>query len=218
MPVPSTIDDLSPTAGSNSPGGGETPKDGDNYIRALSAFIALLRDKLDGTSDTGTITNATFVGTASGLRVPQVAYKAATTSRSSTITVSDDPDLAITLTAGTYAFQMWLPFWATGVSVPGIRLQLAYTGTLNTTISGFTYDGAVNGSQVGAQRAVLTTLYAPTDISTSADGTGADALTYSGTISATTGGVFSLKWAQESTSINATNLGAGAWLMVTKLS
>ena len=66
MPVPATIDDLSPTAGSNSPAGGETPKDGDNYLRSLSSFIAQLRDKLDGTSDTGTIKNATFSGTMAG--------------------------------------------------------------------------------------------------------------------------------------------------------
>lgn len=66
MPVPSTIDDLSQTVGSNSPAGSETPTEGDNYIRSLSAFIAILRDKLDGTSDTGTITNAAFTGTHTG--------------------------------------------------------------------------------------------------------------------------------------------------------
>lgn len=66
MPVPSTIDDLSTTASSNSPAGGETPKDGDNYIRALSAFIATLRDQLNGTSNTGTIKSATFSGTMAG--------------------------------------------------------------------------------------------------------------------------------------------------------
>ena len=66
MPVPATIDDLSTTASSNSPAGGETPKDGDNYLRSLSGFIAELRDKLDGTSNTGTIKNATFSGTMAG--------------------------------------------------------------------------------------------------------------------------------------------------------
>lgn len=60
MPVPATIDDLSTTAGSNSPTGGETPKDGDNYIRSLSAFIALLRDRLDGTTSGSTLNSATL--------------------------------------------------------------------------------------------------------------------------------------------------------------
>lgn len=60
MPVPSSINDLSTTAGSNSPSGSETPTEGDNYLRTLSSFLALLRDKLNGTSDTGTVKNASF--------------------------------------------------------------------------------------------------------------------------------------------------------------
>ena len=52
MPVPSTINDLSTTAASNSPGGGENPfPDLDNHIRALASFIAVLRDgKLDAST------------------------------------------------------------------------------------------------------------------------------------------------------------------------
>lgn len=50
MPVPTSIDDLSTTAGSNSPSGADSPGDGDNYIRSLSAFIAQLRD---GTATVG---------------------------------------------------------------------------------------------------------------------------------------------------------------------
>jgi hypothetical protein len=64
MPVPSSINDLSTTAGSNYPAGTETPTEGDNYIRALSSFIAQLRDLTNGTSGspvvlTLTVTNAT---------------------------------------------------------------------------------------------------------------------------------------------------------------
>src|SRR5688572_26253191 len=66
MPVPASINDLSTTAGSNSPAGSETPTEGDNYIRTYGAFIATLRDKLNGTSDTGTVKNATFSGTMAG--------------------------------------------------------------------------------------------------------------------------------------------------------
>lgn len=40
MPIPSTIADLSTTAASNSPQGSDSPTEGDNYIRALSAIIA----------------------------------------------------------------------------------------------------------------------------------------------------------------------------------
>ena len=45
MPVPSSISDLSTTAGSNSPAGTDPiGTDADNYIRAHAAFIAQLRD------------------------------------------------------------------------------------------------------------------------------------------------------------------------------
>ena len=50
MPVPSSINDLSTTAASNSPAGSETPTEGDNYLRTLSAFIATVRDRTNGTT------------------------------------------------------------------------------------------------------------------------------------------------------------------------
>lgn len=50
MPVPSSINDIYTTASSNPPGGGETPAEGDNHIRAAYSFIAALRDILNGTS------------------------------------------------------------------------------------------------------------------------------------------------------------------------
>ncbi len=40
MPVPSSISDLSTTAGSNYPGGGESPITADDYFRAHASFIA----------------------------------------------------------------------------------------------------------------------------------------------------------------------------------
>src|SRR5688572_15504524 len=42
MPIPSTIDDLSTSVGSNSPLGSDPPTDGDNYLRAHASFIAQL--------------------------------------------------------------------------------------------------------------------------------------------------------------------------------
>jgi hypothetical protein len=66
MPVPSSINDLSTTAGSNSPAGSESPTDGDAILRAHASFIALLRDKFNGTSATGEINDATFAGTMAG--------------------------------------------------------------------------------------------------------------------------------------------------------
>lgn len=44
MPVPSSITDLSQTAGSNYPSGGESPITTDDYFRSHASFIAMLRD------------------------------------------------------------------------------------------------------------------------------------------------------------------------------
>ncbi len=46
MPVPASINDLSTTAGNNSPAGSESPTTTDDYLRTISAFIASLRDGL----------------------------------------------------------------------------------------------------------------------------------------------------------------------------
>jgi len=51
MPVPSDITVLSTTPGSNSPPGGETPNNMDDYLRSLSAFIAQVRAVIGGTVD-----------------------------------------------------------------------------------------------------------------------------------------------------------------------
>lgn len=45
MPVPASINDLSTTAGSNSPPGSESPATLDDYLRTHAAFIAQLRDR-----------------------------------------------------------------------------------------------------------------------------------------------------------------------------
>ncbi|MGL6246201.1 hypothetical protein [Pseudomonas sp.] len=44
MPIPSSINDLSTAAGSNSPAGSESPSLIDDYLRTYASYIALLRD------------------------------------------------------------------------------------------------------------------------------------------------------------------------------
>ncbi|WP_367256524.1 hypothetical protein [Pseudomonas sp. stari2] len=44
MPIPSSINDLSTTAGSNSPSGSESPSLIDDYLRTYASYIALLHD------------------------------------------------------------------------------------------------------------------------------------------------------------------------------
>jgi len=70
MPIPTTIDDLSTTAGTNYPQDSDTPNGGDDVIRAHASFIASLRDKLNGTSSTGTLTTPVFAGNPTGTLTP----------------------------------------------------------------------------------------------------------------------------------------------------
>lgn len=64
MPVPTSINDLSTTADSNSPSGEDSPATLDNHIRALASFIATLRDGAYTGSDAVKLTGSqTIAGT-----------------------------------------------------------------------------------------------------------------------------------------------------------
>lgn len=66
MPVPTSINDLSTTAGSNSPPGTEPPTLADDYLRVYASYIAALRDVvLSGTGNLSTA-NLTYSGTLTG--------------------------------------------------------------------------------------------------------------------------------------------------------
>lgn len=55
MPIPSSINDLSTTAGSNSPAGTESVLRVDDYFRTHAAFIARLRDRVASVRDFGAV-------------------------------------------------------------------------------------------------------------------------------------------------------------------
>ena len=66
MPLPTSINDLSTTAGSNSPAGTENPQTFDDYLRVYSSYIAALRDVvLSGTANLSTA-NLAYSGTLTG--------------------------------------------------------------------------------------------------------------------------------------------------------
>lgn len=75
MPVPSSIADLSTTAGSNSPAGSESPSLIDDYLRAQASFIALLRDQTAFTPQTIASAATTDIGAA----ISNVIYISGTT-------------------------------------------------------------------------------------------------------------------------------------------
>lgn len=64
MPIPSSINDLSTTAGSNSPAGSESPSTIDDYLRTYASYIALLRDQNQTTPQTIAAAALTDIGAA----------------------------------------------------------------------------------------------------------------------------------------------------------
>jgi hypothetical protein len=105
MPIPSVITDLSATAGSNSPQGSESPTEGDNYIRALSAIIRQEHDNL-ANATTSTAGDAmlgwgAIVSIVDGVLTRHATLAAAVTAISTTrctIIVRDDVTMAANAT------------------------------------------------------------------------------------------------------------------------
>ena len=155
MPVPSTIADLSTTAGSNYPQGTDTPTTGDDVFRAYGSFIATLRDQLNGTANTGTVKNAALSGTHtgasafSGLQTFSAGVNVGN-SASATATTLDwyeegttTPTIAGSSAAGTGTYTTQTGTWTRVGNRVDFYLEItwtAHTGTGNVRIvHGFPY-------------------------------------------------------------------------------
>lgn len=140
------------------------------------------------------------------------ATKLLTTSRSSTTTLTADPDLSVALGAGSYSFQIWMPIWGTTTGSQGFKFSMNFTGTNSSGV--FAYSGTVNAA---ASTASQTIAYAGNfSFSTVVAGTGStgvDQILVTGTITnITVAGNLQLIWAQNSSNANATNVGINAWM------
>jgi hypothetical protein len=143
--------------------------------------------------------------------------KPATTSRASTTTPSNDPDLTFSITlAGTYAFKGWIPWSSTANA--GMNLNVNYSGTFT---AGGSYLGVSNLSTVGPFTGSLVQVTAaPSTSLVSASGTtGANVqgFTIQGSITATGAGTLAFAWAQNASSVTATNVIQGAYMIVTRV-
>ena len=215
MPVPAAITDLSTTPSSNSPAGTETPTLGDDNVRTLSAFIASLRDKLNGTTATGVLKDVIFSGT-TAKGVSAVAYKTATTTISGSTVLTDDPHLTVPLEGGAFAIELWIPVWATTGGTGGFKHQMVFTGTATSSVLSEAYivnsvSSSVLTFALSAIPVVLST------ISVSASILNADWIKVTGHIVVSVAGNLKLQWAQN-TANNAANVGVGGWLICTKVS
>lgn len=132
MPVPPDIGSLSPTPGSNSPSGSESPATFDDYMRTFAAFIAQLRDGKSDDSAVVKLTGAqtiagnktfsgttTFSGTATGTA-------SATTSAAGFVELATDAEAQ----AGTDTARAIVP-----ASLKAAQIQLGTAVTLTTQTS-----------------------------------------------------------------------------------
>lgn len=240
MPVPTSFSDLSTTVASNSPSGSETPGDGDNHLRTIYALLASIYGNSgngwsspyltsgsptitgnltvngnttlgDASSDTLTI-NATPSFVADYVGKQKFAAKSATTSRNSTTSRTDDPHLTLSLTAGTWDFEIIAPVWNTTSTAGGLSLQMAYSGSSTDA-----YYVPLNSALTGLYTLFATSYNISSIMQTATGVNGAVPVRIVGSLTATSSGTLSLQWAQNSSSANAANIGIGASIRATRV-
>jgi hypothetical protein len=158
-----------------------------------------------------------------GLNIgPINAAKAATTSRSSTTTLTNDPDLAVGLpVAGTYKYEILLQQYMTTGTSQGFAFNTNYSGAFtagssdgiitmpgnggSSYLASNTTQSVVNSAVLVAE--YLSTLHTPTPYP----------ISLSGVIVTTGTGTFAVAWAQANAGTNAANLGAGSYMTVTRV-
>lgn len=169
-----------------------------------------------GTGITVTNGNGTITVAASGGAAPTIlsASKPSDTSRASTTTLADDPDLILSsVPAGRYAVNM--TFWATSSSiVPDIKLGFIITNAptaANGMISSLDTSGTgiVSTGEIG---------FSTSNSSSYAVGTNpADSVfQYQGFIIVASTSDVKIQWSQSTTSVTATVLKAGSYMSLLK--
>lgn len=233
MPIPSVIGELSTTASSNGPAGSETPTDGDGYLRAHAGFIAELRDKTNGT-DTLTIRSGTFSGTmtgaaswsglqtfsggiaGTGVATIVNAVKSATTERTSTVTLADDPHLTVALTTGTWMLDGLLRIAESAVGNDcGLKSAFVCSGTATGSWSA---NGNAGGVAVQLQQAAIGSSVTITNASMNPVSSSLDWLRVAGYVTVTVAGNLKFQWAQLTSDPNGANVLIGSWMSCTKVS
>jgi hypothetical protein len=147
MPVPATINDLSPTESDNSPPGTETPRSADNYLRAHAAFIAQLRD---GKVDTAALASSGGAGMV-GFQQAGAGAVARTSESKMRDVVSfsdhDTPSNSLAAGAGKSVFASVSTVVTTPVAIPA-NTELAGGAISSSTTNHHLVTATTNGSKV----------------------------------------------------------------------
>jgi len=139
------------------------------------------------------------------------AVKATATARSSTTTLANDPDLTLTIAAGSYQFEMFLPICQAGGGNLKFTVATTASGTMN-----YTWINKIGVSAMVATSAWTTpNTFIATGITPNCSL--ADWYKFNGSFVATSGGTFGLQWAQNVSDALSSSIAAGAYLRMTKL-
>lgn len=180
MPVPSSITDLSQTAGSNYPSGGESPITTDDYLRSHASFIAMLRD---GKGFANPVTLASAATTDIGAQNSQFVEISGTTTITSLGSTYNGPRFlrftgALTLThnATTLNIQgsssIVTAAGDTGIAIPNVSLN-GWNIVLYNRAAGFAASGANNDiTSLGALTSIQSATVRQTVLSGPVDANG----------------------------------------------
>ena len=134
------------------------------------------------------------------------ASKPASTSRTLTTTMADDPDLTVALGVGRYSIQMYLPLFSTGTGQGQFKFQFTFSGTQTSIIT------SAHGRIAGSAVTYATVTAASTSTAVAASIAATDWLRVDGAITVTVAGSLTLQWAQNTSHADATIVGIGSWL------
>jgi hypothetical protein len=173
----------------------------------------------------GTLTSLAVTGAITsngGVAVPPEyrAFKSAVTSRNTTTTLANDPDLTIASVAtGVYAVELLLQMSGTTTGTQGLKFGITGTAvSASGANSGFLLSetaGTLSGNT--AVDGILPAGPLGFGTLTIAAGAAADWALFKGVVQVTTAGSITLQWAQQSSSANNTNLWQGSSLVLRRL-
>lgn len=141
MPIPASINDLSQTAGSNSPAGSESPSLIDDYLRTHASYIALLRDTKVAVNEAAPPIIASAATTNIGAATTNVVFISGTTTITSLGTMAAGTRRTVIFPGSlllTYnAVSLVLPTGANILTSPGDSAEFLSTGPGNWVCLGY---------------------------------------------------------------------------------